>query len=101
MAGLIKVNTAQVNQIASNIDSLNNKLDEQLRNSQTAIKSLANTWEGEAATGTITSYNEFAAKYFESYKDIINGYVKFLRTNVEQGYFDTESTNTTLADAFK
>lgn len=101
MAGQIKVNTDQVAQIASNIEGLNKKLNEQLTLSQTTIKNLANTWEGEASNATVSSYNDFAAKYFQNYYDIIDNYVKFLRTNVDKGYFDTETSNTSLADAFK
>lgn len=101
MAGQIRVNTDQVAQIASSIEGLNKKLDDELKNSQTAIKSLASTWEGEASQATISAYDSFAAKYFQTYYDIIDSYVKFLRTNVETGYFDTETTNNTLADAFK
>ena len=32
---------------------------------------------------------------------IMTQYVQFLRTNIEQGYFDTETQNIGLADAFK
>ncbi len=101
MAGQIKVNTEQVAQVANTIEDLNKKLNDQLIESQTTVKNLTNTWEGEAANATISAYNEFAAKYFENYYKIIDSYVKFLRTNVETGYFDTETANTNLADAFK
>jgi WXG100 family type VII secretion target len=102
MAGnSIRVNTDQVAQIASNIEGLNKRLTEELTNSKATIDQLANVWEGEAAQATISSFDEFAAKYFQNYEDIITQYVQFLRTNIEQGYFDTETQNTSLADAFK
>lgn len=102
MAGnSIRVNTDQVAQIASNIEGLNKRLTEELTNSKTTIDQLANVWEGEAAQATISSFDEFAAKYFQNYEDIITQYVQFLRTNIEQGYFDTETQNIGLADAFK
>lgn len=102
MAGnSIRINTDQVAQIATNIESLNKKLTEELNNSKTTIDQLANIWEGEAAQATISSFDEFAAKYFQNYEDVITQYVQFLRTNVEQGYFDTETQNVGLADAFK
>lgn len=102
MAGnSIRVNTDQVAQIASNIEGLNKRLTEELTNSKATIDQLANIWEGEAAQATISSFDEFAAKYFQNYEDIITQYVQFLRTNVEQGYFDTETQNIGLADAFK
>lgn len=102
MAGnSIRVNTDQVTQIASNIEGLNKRLTEELTNSKATIDQLANVWEGEAAQATISSFDEFAAKYFQNYEDIITQYVQFLRTNIEQGYFDTETQNIGLADAFK
>lgn len=100
MAGQIRVNTDQVAQIATNIENLNKRLNEELTESQNTIKSLSNTWEGEASQATISSFDQFAAKYFQNYYDIIDNYVKFLRTNVDQGYFETESANTNLSDAF-
>lgn len=101
MAGQIRVNTEQVAQIASDIDGLNKKLDEELKASHATIKALSTTWEGEASEATITSFESFANKYFQSYFDIIDGYVKFLRTNVDAGYFDTETANVSLSDSFK
>lgn len=102
MAGnSIRINTDQVNQIASNLERLNTRLTEELKNSKATIDQLANIWEGEAAQATISSFDEFAAKYFQKYENIITQYVRFLRDNVAQGYFDTETQNIGLADAFK
>lgn len=101
MAGLMTINTDQVVAIATDMETQNTKLSETLTESQTAIKNLSNTWQGEAATATIDGFNEFAAKYFQTYHDVIDGYVKFLRTNVDQGYTETETANISLADAFK
>ena len=102
MAGnSIRVNTDHVAQIASNIENLNKRLSEELANSKATVEQLANVWEGEAAQATISGFNEFAAKYFQNYEDVLTQYVQFLRNNVEQGYFDTETQNIGLADAFK
>lgn len=102
MAGnSIRVNTDQVAQIATNLENLNKKLTQELAESKATINQLANIWEGEAAQATISSFDEFAAKYFQNYEDVITQYVQFLRTNIEQGYFDTETQNIGLADAFK
>lgn len=57
--------------------------------------------KGEAAQATISSFDEFAAKYLQNYEAVITQYVQFFRTNTEQGYFDTEIQNISLADAFK
>lgn len=102
MAGnSIRVNTDQVAQIASNLESLNKRLTDELNNSKATVDQLANIWEGEAAQATISAFDEFAAKYFQNYEDVITQYVQFLRTNVDAGYFETETANVGLADAFK
>lgn len=102
MAGnSIRINTEQVNSIATDLENLNVQLEETLNNSKTTIDNLQNVWSGEAAQATISSYDEFAGKYFQNYKDIIQQYVTFLRQNVAAGYFETESANIGLADAFK
>ena len=102
MAGnSITVNTDQVNDIASEIERLNNKLSEALKSSKATIDNLNNIWKGEAANTTITSFDEFANKYFQNYEDIIAQYVAFLRENVAKGYFEIEKANVSLGDAFK
>ena len=102
MAGnSITINTEQVEQIANSIEELNTRLREELNNCKATIDNLENVWEGDASRETISSFDEFATKYFQNYEDIITQYVKFLRTNVAQGYFDTETQNIGLADAFK
>lgn len=102
MAGnSITINTEQVEQIANSIERLNTRLREQLDNCKATIDNLENIWEGDASRETIASFGEFSDKYFQNYQDIITQYVQFLRTNVAQGYFDTETQNISLADAFK
>ena len=97
---MIQVSTTQVLEIAKTIDDLNKRLQEALENSNQVIRDLSKSWEGEAATATIEAADKFAQKYIQNYHDIIDSYVKFLRTNVGEGYEETENTNVNLADAF-
>lgn len=101
MAGPIRVNTDQVGQIATNIEKLNKELLQDLQESESVIKDLLSSWEGEAAQETYSSFAKFAQQFFDSYYDTIDQYVKFLRVHVDEGYFETETANITLADAFK
>ncbi len=96
-----KVNTDQVEQIAGNLENLNRRLTDELKNARNTLNNLSNIWTGEAAQETTSSFNEFADKYFQSYEDIIQQYVQFLRTSVAEGYFNTETQNISLSDAFK
>lgn len=97
----IQINTDQVSEIAGAIETLNKKLTDELNASRDLFTTLGNSWSGEAYESSKSAYNEFATKYFQTYYDIIDNYVKFLRTNVSRGYFDVETTNTSLSDAFK
>lgn len=98
---MIKVDTDQVGQVANNIDSLNNQLKEELEKCKTVIDGLASTWSGEAYNATKDNFQSFATQYFQSYYEMIDNYVKFLRTNIEQGYYDNETKVSTLAENFK
>ena len=100
MAGEIRISTEEVNLSASSIEHLNNKLNDKLLEAQAAIKALGQTWEGEAYDRTVASFDAFAGKYFESYKELIDDYVKFLRERVGEGYFKTEVRNADLASDF-
>ena len=97
----ITLDTEQVMAIASQIESDNNKLKELLENTKSAINALSSTWTGQAADETRSSYEGFANKFFQQYYDILDQYVKFLRTNVSEQYTETENVNIKLADAFK
>ena len=101
MSDLIKIDTAEVNSIADSLEGLNNDLQEKLTSAQKAVTGLESIWSGEAATATIDAVNSFATDYFQSYKELIDQYVVFLRKNVSEGYDSVETTNTSLADAFK
>ena len=97
------VNTAQVREIAADMERQNEQLSQKLEECRQLIRHLTegNIWKGEAADATAAAFEEFSARYFKQYKDVIEQYVNFLRVNVAQGYEDTEAANTTYADAFK
>lgn len=95
------LNTDQVLAIASQIESDNQQLEQLLNDSKTTLDNLSANWTGAAADQTRASYDAFAGKYFQTYFDVLEQYVKFLRNNVAEQYTQTESANTRLADAFK
>lgn len=95
------LDTEQVMSIASQIENDNNQLKELLETTKATIDSLSSTWTGQAAEETRSSYEEFAGKFFQQYYDILDQYVKFLRTNVAEQYEQTEQVNVQLSDAFK
>lgn len=101
MAGTINVTTDQVNQIADRIEGLNKRLSTTVQECAAAINNLKSTWDSEAAQETMVNFTNFSTEFGESYEKTIQAYVTFLRNAVAQGYFETETSNTNLAGAFK
>ena len=97
----ITLDSEQVLGIATQIESDNQTLQELLNDSKAAVDSLSSYWTGRAADETRAAYDTFASKFFQTYYDVLDQYVKFLRTNVASQYEQTEQINTQLADAFK
>jgi len=95
------IDSEQVLGIATQIESDNHQLHELLNDSKATINSLSSYWTGMASDETRASYDSFASKFFQSYYDVLDQYVKFLRNNVAAQYEQTEQVNTQLADAFK
>ncbi|CDX04958.1 Type VII secretion system ESAT-6-like [Desulfitobacterium hafniense] len=101
MSTQITIDSEQVLAIASQIESDNQQLQQLLNDSKATVDSLSSYWMGRASDETRASYESFANKFFQSYYDVLNQYVKFLRNNVAMQYEQTEQVNTQLADAFK
>ena len=101
MTSRITLNSEQVLGIASQIESDNQSLQRLLIESKTTLDNLSSNWTGSAADQTRSAYDTFAAKYFQTYFEVLEQYVKFLRTNVAEQYSQTETSNVKLADAFK
>lgn len=102
MAGTqITLDSEQVLAIASQLESDNQLLKQLLEDSKSTINGLASYHTGSAAEETRSSYEAFAGKFFQSYYDVLDQYVKFLRQNVSEQYMEIEQANIKLADAFK
>lgn len=97
----ITLDSEQVLAIASQLENDNQQLQQLLNDSKASIDALSSYWTGPAADETRASYESFANKYFQTYYDILEQYVKFLRNNVASQYEQTEQANKQLADAFK
>ncbi|MDR1210347.1 MAG: WXG100 family type VII secretion target [Clostridiales bacterium] len=97
----ITLDSEQVLAIASQIESDNHQLQQLLDDSKASVDALSSNWAGRASDETRASYESFAGKYFQTYYDVLEQYVKFLRNNVAAQYEQTEQVNVQLADAFK
>ena len=101
MAAQITIDSEQVMAIASQIENDNKLLQQLLNDSKASVDALATVWTGAASDETRTSYETFAGKFFQTYYDMLEQYVKFLRMNVAEQYTEVETSNTQLTDAFK
>lgn len=101
MATRITLDSEQILAIASQIEADNQQLQQLLNDSKATLDNLSATWTGQAAETTISAYETFAGKYFQTYYDVLEQYVKFLRTNVAEQYVETENLNVQLGDQFK
>lgn len=101
MSTRITIDSEQVLGIAGQIEADNQQLQQLLEDSKATLNNLASTWTGGAAEQTRSSYETFSGKYFQTYFDVLEQYVKFLRTNVAEQYTEVENLNTQLGDAFK
>lgn len=98
MTGNMTISPKQVASIADTLEKLNTQLSEKLDETKQQMKSLSNSWTGSAAEATISRFNSFAEKYFASYKQLIDNYIKFLRVDVVEGYTQVQKSNEQLAD---
>jgi uncharacterized protein YukE len=100
MSGDTKVSTSQIGAVADKMDRLNKDLHDVLKRSEKYMNDLQKSWEGKASSETISGYQSFAKKYFESYQEMIDAYVVFLRKQVQTNYFDAEKQNINVATRF-
>ena len=100
-----KIDTEQILGFAAQIESDNQQLNKLLKESKSTVDSLASYHTGKAAEETRTSYETFANKFFQTYYDVLDKYVKFLRNTVAPAYETTEievaQLGSTLSGQFK
>ena len=101
MPARMTIDASEVQAIAANIHALNEELNDLLNSTQARIHSLNNTYTGAAADATVAAFDSFASRYFTSYHEMIEQYVKFLRGSVAEGYTQVVSANVKLADQLK
>ena len=101
MASAMKVNTDAVVTVAKNIKRINDDIRNQFSDVESAIRRLDSSWDGSAATNAIGKFNSLKGAYCDNRYKVIENFVNFLLQQVGEGYTQTESANTSLADAFK
>ena len=97
----VKINTASVLCAAEQIDITNKKMRDELADIDSAIRTLQQNWEGEAANSCVNKYEYIKRKFSDSRFSVVNAMVSFMKNQVGEGYEMTEQAVSTAASAFK
>lgn len=97
----LKVDAEQVIASANRIKNLNDQMRDGFSSVQDAITRLDGTWDGSAATNTISKFNAIKNSYCDARYNVVDNFVAFLYQQVGEGYTQTEAANKSLADQFK
>ena len=97
----ILINTAVVSNTADQIDATNKNLRDGLSDIDSAIRTLQQNWEGEAASSCANKYDYIKRNFADARFSVVNDLVTFIRKHVNEGYETTEKTVSSAAAAFK
>ena len=97
----ISFDSELVLQTAKQMETDNNQLKQLLEDSKTAIENLRSYYSGPDADATYEAYQEFSNKFIQTYYDVLDQYVKFLRDVVAPNYTETSNANVSIADAYR
>lgn len=97
----LKINTQLAVNAANSLKNINNQIRDSFPSVESAISRLDASWDGSAASTSISKFNEIKTKYPDARYNVIDNYANFLLQQVGEGYTQTEETNKSLADAFK
>lgn len=99
--GSIKVNTEAVCRAADKIDNINKKIKSEFSDVEKELKRINSYWDGSASDHAINELHEIINKFNPARYKVMNTYVLFMHSQIDDGYVQTERDNTSLAEAFK
>lgn len=97
----IKIDTKAVVSIASEIDSVNDRMRSDFDALEKKIKSLDSSWNGTASDKGIGAFNTIKKNYDDNRYLVINNLTTFMKKQVGEGYEQLEKAITDAAAAFK
>ena len=95
------VNTDRIVATASELNTINGQIRDGFESVEKAMNHLKKTWEGPAANYAMKKFTSTLAGGLEARYTAMNNYSTFLLSSVGEGYVQTETVNTSLADLFK
>ena len=97
----IKVNTAVIKSTASQISSVNKKINNDFSTVESAINTLNRNWDGSASDNAIRKFQSIKNNFYNNRYNVVNDMVNFMLKQVGEGYENTETTVSSAASAFK
>lgn len=97
----IKINTAIVRSTASQISSVNNKMNNDFSAVDSAINALNRNWDGSASDIALRKFQSIKNNFYNNRFNVVNDMVNFMLKQVGEGYESTETTVSSAASAFK
>lgn len=97
----IKINTAIVRSTASQISSVNNKINNDFSAVDSAINALNRNWDGSASDIALRKFQSIKNNFYNNRFNVVNDMVNFMLKQVGEGYESTETTVSSAASAFK
>ena len=94
------IDTDRIVASATALRTANSNIGSAFQTLQNSAKRLEDNWKGAAGTTAQTTVQQIF-KISEERSKVLQNYVNFLEQQVNPGYIDTETVNTTLADKFK
>ena len=97
----IKVNTAIVRSTATQIASVNKKINNDFSAVESAINTLNNNWDGSASDAAFRKFSNIKSSFYDKRYGVVNDMVNFMLKQVGESYESTETTVSSAASAFK
>lgn len=97
----IKMDTDAVSRAATQIDTFNQQIRDNISDVDAAVSALQTSWQGRTADVFLDQYNAIKRAYCEERFMAVNRFVTFLNHSVRDGYDTSEKIITSAASAFQ
>lgn len=101
VSGDLSVDITRVLEIATELQNLNQQINDGLTKLCEEVNDLGRTWQGNASQQTISQFMAKTKQYNEDRNNVVENVANFLKVCVGEGYEQTEKVNTSLADEFR
>ena len=95
-----EVNTERISSAANKLRTANNNINNEFRALQSRMHQLEANWRGAAGAAALTTMHQLF-NHSELRSTVLQNYLNTLERQINPGYQEAETTNSSLADKFK